>query len=203
MKYAIYDESGAFVQASNNPSVTILPQNTIELTDEQFAQWPNYAASTDRKSVVQSIKVPSFTEIKLSLASAAKIAIDAAAAKFDSKYLTLGGQQGMIYAAKEKQARDYKAALYPYLPDPLLTSDPLFLLYGHVRAWRGTMRVSKPSATDTNAADSIIGQADALSVISIARESIRLNGKASIDAATTIEDIVAARDAAIVALDTL
>lgn len=129
-------------------------------------------------------------------------AVDIAAAKLDAKYLTVGGMQSAVYRIKEEQARTYKAANYPALADPLASTDPAFLGYGHVRQYRETLRLTNPAATDQTAADAIIAQADQMVRLSIARER-RLTFKQQIRDATTAAQAQGARDAALAELGAL
>jgi len=42
MKYAIFNVDGTIAQACNDHTVAELPEGAMELTDEQFANWPAY-----------------------------------------------------------------------------------------------------------------------------------------------------------------
>ncbi len=136
--------------------------------------------------------------------ASAQRAIDAAALALDEKYLTCGGQQGQVYDEKATQARAYRAAAYPVLAEPL---DPLsanYAAYGHVRAYRQTLRVTNPAATDQQACDDILTQAVACAVgVGVPREEVRLTAKARVRRATTpleLDTIVAEAAAALGAL---
>ncbi len=131
-------------------------------------------------------------------------AIDGAALAVDEKYLTCGGQQGQVYDEKATQARAYRTAAYPALAEPL---DPLsadYAAYGHVRAYRQTLRITNPAATDRQACDDILAQAVACAVgVGVPREEIRLTAKARVRQATTpleLDTIVAEAVAALGAL---
>lgn len=137
------------------------------------------------------------------LQATACIAIDNAALAVDHKYLTCGGQQGQVYQQKLAQAQDYQSKNYPALADPLPTTDPNYALYGYIRAYRTTLRVTNAAATDQNAADQIISQGNQYAISGVQREEIRLTGKAEVSAATTEADVNTAMNNAISQLQAL
>lgn len=52
MKFAILGVDGTIAQACNDDTVTTLPDGTLSMTDEQFANWPAYRRSEDGLSLV-------------------------------------------------------------------------------------------------------------------------------------------------------
>lgn len=172
--------------------------DAFKTMEKNAAQYPGAVASVVSDAEYASLLAPTLDEIKAECLTV----VDTAAARLDAKYLTVGGMQSAVYRIKEEQARAYKAAGYPVLPDPLANTDPAFLVYGHARQYRETLRLTNTTATDRAAADAIIAQADQMARLSISRER-RLTFKQQIRNATTAAQAQASRDAALAELGAL
>ena len=129
---------------------------------------------------------PSLDELK----AQAKIEIDNQAGVTRSKYITVAPGQEATYISKEQQARAYKAAGYP-----ASTAD-----YPYIAA---EVAANEGDLTATEAADQIIAKADEWAVLGAIIEQTRLAGKRDVDSRIKDTTVIAARDAAIAALQAL
>ncbi len=120
--------------------------------------------------------------------------IDAAAEAARLRYITPGAGQAATYLIKEAQARAYVAAGYP------VSIDSYPMVRAEVRARFGV----NPTTEERHAAvDGIIGQAEAWYALASAIEEVRRAGKVACDVAADGAAVIAARDAAVSALNAI
>jgi hypothetical protein len=114
--------------------------------------------------------------------AAAKVAIDNAAGATRARYITVVPGQSETYAQKAADAAAYQAAGYP----ADTTQYP----------WVSAESVATGS-TPTIAADTIIAMRNAWVGLGAAIEKERIVGKRNIEAATTVAEVMRARDTAL------
>lgn len=122
------------------------------------------------------------------LVADAKNIVDSAASHARDRYVTKATGQEMTYLRKEDDAKQHKADGYP----ADLTN------YPWIQA-----EVNATGVSATEATDGILAQRDAWLTIGVAIEEARRLGKVNIGNAANATDAIAARDAAVAALDAL
>lgn len=147
--------------------------------------WPSLACAWDDELIKDggSWRIRTATDNVAALADEAMRAVNRAAGEARSKYITIAPGQELVYMAKDKQAREFKAAGYT----------------GTVPAFVAA-EAAATGATDQVACDSIIAQADALIAKGAAIDQQRRTASVQIEAALQVADttaITTARDAAI------
>ena len=115
--------------------------------------------------------------------------IDLAAERARRRYLSIGAGQALTYLEKEKDARAYAAAGYP---SAQLAKFP----------WVDTDRQAT-GKSGRQTADEIIAAADAWKNVGTLIENKRRAGKEAVKAAADYPAMLAAKDAALTALDAL
>ena len=189
MRYVHYNETtGDIIGFYDDETHTTIPEPNITITEQE---WFDFFNVDSRKRVdvntqtFVSISSEEFIEVDKSTSLAD---IDGAAERARLRYITSGAGQALTYSEKADEAADYVAAGYP-----ADTSN-----YPHIAA-----EIAATGKTKEQAADDILSTKSAWISVSANIEQHRLGGKKNVADATTSEEIISARDAAITALNAI
>lgn len=186
MKFANYDAAtGEILGYYDDGLHATIPEPNRQITD---AEWRDCIEHPGLRRIDPATgQVITYTPPPPPLSDvqdAAYRAIDQAAGRARSRYITVAAGQEGTYLLKERQARDFAAAGYTGTVPAMVQSE-----------------MNATGATATDAANAIIAQADAWISVAATVEEIRIGAKTAIGAAADQAGVEAIRDQAIADLD--
>ncbi|UXN05264.1 hypothetical protein [Bartonella sp. HY761] len=185
MVYYSAKERGFFASAEIDDCVEISDKQHQELLEGQ-SKGQEIISDKSGHPILKPLVAPTLLEVKTALKSA--IDHDAEIARL--KYITPGVGQSMTYQEKVNQAANYSKALAAYLKDPDNNKAPNENEYLLLKSSLGI-----DGDTLAEVAENITWAYALWEQVGAAIETIRLQTKASIDTATTVEQAQAIFDA--------